>query len=215
VVEVPVALDQAEAPGRLVEIAGVEDPGRVVERAPDPLACPVPDREPVGIVHLRAPVRDLLAPVLGVPEHRRQGCDPQPFDVVAQEQMVLDVHDHAPVAVGHDPEGAANAGPIEQGMDDDRIVLGGRGRNPVGDEIRELLGRAAGNVQRQAARRHADLPELADGTKIGRTEEGRPRLPLGPITLQPALLQPEPRKAVGIGRQLAGRAVRRHGEVVG
>ena len=95
VVEHAVALDQAEALGGLVEVAGVEDPGRVVERAPDPLAGPVPDREPVGIVDLGPPVGDLLAAIFGVPEHRGQRRDAQPLDVLAQEQVVLDVHDHA------------------------------------------------------------------------------------------------------------------------
>ena len=54
--EVAVALQKAEAARILdVEVAEAEL-GRVDERPPDPLAGPGLDQEPVGIVHLGAPV---------------------------------------------------------------------------------------------------------------------------------------------------------------
>ena len=49
------------------------------------------------------------------------------------------------------------------------------------DEVRELLGRAAGHVQRQAARGHADLTLLAHGAEVGGAEEGGPGLALAPV----------------------------------
>ena len=118
------------------------------------------------------------------------------------------------VAVDHEAEGAADARAVEQRMDDDRVALAGRRRDPVGDEVREFLGRAAGHVQRQAARRHADLSQLAHRPEVGRAQEGGPGLALRPVALQPALLDPESREGVGVGRQLARRAVLRDGEVV-
>ena len=89
------------------------------------------------------------------------------------------------------------------------------GADPVRDEVRELLGQVAGDVECQPARGHADLALLAHRAEIGGTQEGCPGLALPPVALQPALLDPQAGKAIGAGRQFPGRAVVGDGEVVG
>ena len=129
--------------------------------------------------------------------------------------MVLDLHDHAVIAVDVEAECAADARAVEQRMDHDRVALAGRRRDPVGDEVGEFLGRAAGDVERQAARRHADLSQLAHRPEVGRAQERGPGLALRPVALQATLLNPESCERVGVGWQLARWAVLRHGEVIG
>ena len=185
------------------------------ERPPEPLAGPVPDGEAVRVVHLGARVRQPLAAVLAEPEHRGQGGDAQAPDVPAQEEAVLDLHDRAGGPPDREPEGAGEARAVEQRVDHDRVVLGGGRRDPVGDEVGELLGAGAADVDRDAAGRHPPPAHPADGAEVGAAQEAGPDLAPARLVGEAALADPEAGEAVRVGRQLAGRAVLRDREVVG
>src|SRR3546814_5710894 len=62
---------------------------------PEPLAGAGPEREPVGIVDLRAPVHAVRPAALGKPVHRRQRGETEALDRPAQEEVFLHLHYHA------------------------------------------------------------------------------------------------------------------------
>ena len=125
-VEVAVALQQAEAARVVVGEARRHGPRRIVERPPDALARAGPHGEAVGIVHLGPPVDGGGLRRLGIPVHRGQRRDAEALDVLAQEQRGLDVHDHALGALQREAVGAGEARPVEQRVDDHRLGLGSR-----------------------------------------------------------------------------------------
>ena len=80
-------------------------------------------------------------------------------------------------------------------------------------EIRELLRSEAAGRDRGAARRHADLAELAHRAKIGGAKEGDPRLERLPIGAVARFHDPQAGEGRSILRQGRGRARRRYREI--
>ena len=79
----------------------------------------------------------------------------------------------------------------------------------VGEFLRTVGDR---DVERDAPRRKAVLPEFADGAEIGRAEESHPVV-LAPVQFAPArLLDAKPGEARAL-RQLMGRRIGRHVEI--
>src|SRR6266481_2410095 len=76
VIEISIALKQAEAPGIVVEIRIQMQLRRIDERAPDPFAGAGPHRYAVGIVDLGPPIVGAAAIVLAVEEHAGERRDP-------------------------------------------------------------------------------------------------------------------------------------------
>ena len=99
-----------------------DDPRRVVERAPDALAGAGPQRQPVGIVDLGAPVDGGGLGLLRVPVHRGQRRDAEAAHVLAQEDGLSMSMTTARSAPLHDEAvGARDARAVEQGIDRDRV----------------------------------------------------------------------------------------------
>ena len=113
------------------------------------------------------------------------------------------------VAADREAVGASEARPVEQGVDDHRVVLGGGRLEPEVREVGEFLRAGRAWRQRDAARRQADLAKFANGAEIGGAEEGRPRLELLPARVACGLVNPEAGKGGGLGRQASWR----HGPV--
>ena len=84
VVEVAVALHQAEAARVGQREAGHQQAPGVDQRAPEPFAGAREDRQPVGIVHLGTVVLARRTLVLAEVEHAGQRRQPEPGDAFAQ-----------------------------------------------------------------------------------------------------------------------------------
>jgi hypothetical protein len=138
-VEVAVALQQAEAARVAVHEHVEAQVARVQQRPPDPFAAAGPQRQAVGVVDFRAPVPGHAAVVLAHLVHAGARGDAEPLDRLARVQRAVDVHQQH-VAIGDgEAVGAGHAGRIQQAVDHHRVRIG-RGLFQVpGDEIREFL----------------------------------------------------------------------------
>ena len=164
-------------------------------------------------MHLGPPVRVGPAVALVEPEHRGEGSDAEPRDIAAEKEVLFDLDQDAAGAPERQPERAGDAGPVQERMNDDRVV-GVRGTcEPVGDEVRELLGLRAAGIGRNAARGKADLAQFADRPPVGGTEAGRPRLAVRPASRGAAFAQPEPGERRRLRRQASRNMVVRHEKV--
>jgi hypothetical protein len=98
--------------------------------------------------------------------------DAEPLDRLARVQRAVDVHQQH-VAIGdREAIGAGHAGRIQQAVDHDRVRIGRRLFQVIGDEIREFLRLAHAGVDCQAARGLAVLAFLADRAEVAGAEEG-------------------------------------------
>src|SRR3546814_19761208 len=93
------------------------------------------------------------------------------LDRPAQEEVFLHLHYHAFPAGEAEVVGAGDAGPVQQGVDRDRRVGGGRGDVELG-EVWKFLRHRNGDVQRDAEGRESVLLQGADGEEVGRAKEG-------------------------------------------
>lgn len=170
-------------------------------------------------MHLGPPIGRGGLPPFREPVHRGQRRKSEPGDVAAKRQRGIHVHDDTGTPAHGEAIGPGEARPVEQRIDDDRILAGLGRLEPDMGEIRKFL-RLVGyrDIDRDAPRRQTILVELANGAEIGRAEEGHPivaapveRLPFRAGKALAALLKAESRKA-GIVRQCAGGTVGGHVE---
>jgi hypothetical protein len=109
--------------------------------------------------------------VLAEDEHARQGGDAEPGDRFAQEEDGLDVHDGLGAGRRVKAEGARDAARVEQGVDDDALVLLAGFDDPELLEEGEFLARGLRRVHGQAAGRKPVVLSLAHGAQVAGTEE--------------------------------------------
>src|SRR5690606_29973771 len=111
-VEVAIALHEAEA--SRVHIGKCRSDGAwwIVERPPNTLAGAGPHCQPVRVMHLGAPVDPLGLLLLGVPVHRGQRRNAQPLNVAAQMDLLLDVHCHSLIAAHPEAKSSRDAWPL-------------------------------------------------------------------------------------------------------
>src|SRR4029453_13619688 len=155
--EMPVALQQTEFAtcGKTVN----RYLRRVQQWLPDPIARAIVDKEPVGVVPLRAPGVTRPRRVLAIHIHAGQGCDTELLDSITREQYRSDVETSGrpggdqKLIHGH----AASAGP--------------RTKEPELDEVGELLARGESRVDCRASNRETPLSALADAAEEARASE--------------------------------------------
>src|SRR5690606_16055655 len=103
VVEVAVALEEAESLGASLDVERVGEFARIVEVAPDLLAIGADDLQPVAVMHLAAIVVEGASVVFGKQEHGGHGRNAKTFDIAADEQPRG--HLHYRVLAGGDGKG--------------------------------------------------------------------------------------------------------------
>ena len=171
-VEVAVALEQAET-ARVVVGEHVEaQVFGIAQRPPDPFAAAGPHRQAVGVVDLRAPVPVHAAVVLADLVHAGARAQAEALDGLARVQRAVDVHQQHLARGDGEAVGAGDAGRVEQAVHHHRVGLRRRAFQPVGDEVGEFLGVAGAGVDRQAARGLAVLALDADRAEIAGAQEG-------------------------------------------
>ena len=134
--------------------------------------------------------------VLAEPIHAGQRRDAELGDVVADEQIGLDLHDGAGLLGRGDFIGTGQARPVEQGEDGDCALLRVGLGQPEMRKPRELFLGRSGGIDGNAARRGPVLVVLTRAAEIAGALEGQPvGLAVRPVH------HPEAGKAE-IGRQL-------------
>ena len=186
--------------------------GGLFSRAPEPLAVAGPHLEPVGIVHLGAPVDRGLLLRLGIPVHRGDGRDAEARDLRAHVERGFDVHDDALAPRHQEAIGADDRGSLHQRIQGQRLSVGSRVDIELGEVGKFLRPVGDRDVERHPAGRKAVLPQFADRAEIGGAEKGDPVV-LAPVErpvarfLDPQTGEARPR------RQVARRRIGRHFEI--
>ena len=139
VLEVAVALEQAET-ARVVHLQRVHlQRVRVVERPPQPLTRIEVQQQPVRVVHLGTEVDGRLQGVLAVEEHAGERRDAQHRDRAPQKHTRLHMHHRLVAGFDREAIGAGDARPVEQGIDHQVLGVSGRAHQPELAEVGKLL----------------------------------------------------------------------------
>jgi hypothetical protein len=171
VVEVAVALEEAEA-ARVVHLeAAHAERLRVVEGAPQPLAGREAEEDAVGVVHLGPPVVEPPRRVLAVVEHGGERADAELVDLATEEEAHLDLHGRLLPRRDDEPIGAGHARAVEQREDHQILRAGSRRHEPEFPEPRELLAPRLRRVDREPACRQPEHLVASHRAEVGRAEE--------------------------------------------
>ncbi len=198
-IEIAIALKEAETLGIVVRKAVGDGMRRIVERPPYPFARAGQKGQPVAVVDFGAPVGRLVAIALAIPEHRGERGKAKPFDILAQRERQAHVLRHALRSAPIDETPCARgARTIEQGIYGKRVAWAAF--QPEMAEIWELLGPAEPRVDCQPTRGQTILVERARRSEIGRALESEP------VALAAGAHQSEAGKTGDIGRQTLGPA---------
>ena len=202
VVELAVALHQAEALRILVHEGRKLQRGRVVQRPPQPVVGAGQHLQPVAVVDGGAVVVGHV-PVRGAePVHRGQRRDPHVVEITPGEQRHAGAD--AGVFARRDRElvGAGDRRAVQQCPDRHAARVKVRLFDPVFAEDRKLLARGAAGAEREPAARHAiDVAATQDAVIAGPLEHGQLVQDVGPVQRR---AQAEPRPAHVAGRLQRG-----------
>src|SRR6185437_11371994 len=173
VVEVAIALNEAEA----LRIGIDEGIGLhlrwIVERPPYALALARPKRQAVAVVDFGPPILATARIVLAVPEHAGERRDPQSLDRISREKIHVHGHNGALGTFGIDPIGAGNAGAIQQRVNGHGVRTL-RLAKPEFGKARKFLRPRHRSVDGNAARRRAILVLIAGRAEITCALERKP-----------------------------------------
>ncbi len=170
-VELPGALHQAEATRVLHAERADRQATRVVQRAPEPLAVAGVDRQPLGVVQLRAEIQRIAGLVRPEQVHAGQRCDAQLAHRLAQVHPGLHVQRTVLARRQHHAVGAGGTRRVEQRVDDQVAPVGLRPFHPELAEAGKLLTHRQRRVDRQPACGQAIPLALANDAEIARTEQ--------------------------------------------